>query len=292
MSPRSSIIVSINRLPIATRARVLSCLVEGMGVRPTARATGVAINTIRSLIRDLGPACAALHNEKVRGLSLNRVECDEAWAFCYSRKKNVPAQHKGTFGYGDVWIWTAIDSASKLVPSYLVAERDADAASTFLRDLGQRLSTKRVEITTDGFQGYHQGVLCMSVDGLEVDWARVVKNCATPNGRWDSKGNRYQQPALVSVTKVVGCGTPNMEAAGTSYAERMNLSLRQQNRKLSRLTNGHAKKLEMLQHSMAIYYAFYNFCRPHQALDGFTPAEANRLAERRWTPAELVALAN
>jgi len=34
----------------------------------------------------------------------------EIWAFCYAKEKNVPAEKKGQFGYGDVWTWVGIDA--------------------------------------------------------------------------------------------------------------------------------------------------------------------------------------
>ncbi len=44
---------------------------------------------------------------------------------CHAKARNVPAEHKGEFGWGDVWTWTAIDADTKLVPSWLVSGRDA-----------------------------------------------------------------------------------------------------------------------------------------------------------------------
>jgi hypothetical protein len=46
-----------------------------------------------------------------------RVQCDEIWAFCYSKEKNVAPEDKGILGYGDVYTWTAIDADSKLAIS-------------------------------------------------------------------------------------------------------------------------------------------------------------------------------
>ena len=42
------------------------------------------------------------------------------WGLLLREQKNVPTEHQGTFGYGDVWTWVAIDADSKLVPSWLV----------------------------------------------------------------------------------------------------------------------------------------------------------------------------
>lgn len=116
----------MNRLDAATRARVLSCLLEGLGVRPCSRATGVAVNTIQGLIRTMGPVCAAIHDELVRNLPTKRIQADESWAFCYAREKNVPEDKKGTFGYGDVWAWTALDPDHKIVVSHHVGRRDME----------------------------------------------------------------------------------------------------------------------------------------------------------------------
>ena len=37
-------------------------------------------------------------------------------------------------------------------------------------------------------------------------------------------------------------------------------------RRFTRLTNAFSKKLKSLSHMLAIYHAYYNFCRVHQAL--------------------------
>src|SRR5580698_7172191 len=108
MLDRSSIIVyalSMNQLSIQRRAQVLGCLVEGMSIRATVRVTGVAKNTVVKLLEDVGVACMAYQDEALRNLPCKRIQCDEIWSFCYSKQKNVPADKKGIFGYGDVWIW-------------------------------------------------------------------------------------------------------------------------------------------------------------------------------------------
>jgi len=48
---------------------------------------------------------------------------------------------------------TAIDADSKLIVSYLIGGRDADAASDFMHDVADRLAT-RVQLTTDGHAAY------------------------------------------------------------------------------------------------------------------------------------------
>ena len=58
---------------------------------------------------------------------------------------------KDQFGYGDVWIWTAIYQDTKLVISWPVGIRNAAHARVFISDLKERLAT-RVQMTTDGLK--------------------------------------------------------------------------------------------------------------------------------------------
>ena len=80
--------------------------------------TGAAKNTITKLLVDLGEASAEFQDGVLVDLPCKVVEADEIWAFCYAKKKNVPEEFKGTYGYGDVWTFTAICADTKLVPSW------------------------------------------------------------------------------------------------------------------------------------------------------------------------------
>src|SRR3978361_1715676 len=122
-----------NRLSTEQRAQIVGCLVEGMSIRATVRLTGAAKNTIVKLLADLGAECSDYQDKALRNLPCTRIECDEIWSFCYAKAKNVPAEHEGEFGYGDVWTWTAICADTKLVPSWLVGLRDGEDAEAFMR---------------------------------------------------------------------------------------------------------------------------------------------------------------
>lgn len=60
-------------------------------------------------------------------------------SFCYAKEKNLPQDMRGTFGYGNVWTWTALDSDTKLLCSWMVGDRSAITANAFMRDLAGRL---------------------------------------------------------------------------------------------------------------------------------------------------------
>lgn len=65
-----------------------------------------------------------------------------------------------------------------------------------------------------------------------------------------------------------------------------------QNRRFTRLTNAFSKKLANHKHALAIFMMFHNFGRPHQTLNGKTPAQAIGAADHRWTLEEIAALAD
>jgi transposase len=106
----------MNRLSREKQAEVIAALVEGVSINATVRMTGVSRVTILKLLAALGPTCADYQDKNFRGLKCKRIQCDEIWAFCYAKEKNVPADKKGKFGFGDVWTWVAIDAATTLVP--------------------------------------------------------------------------------------------------------------------------------------------------------------------------------
>src|SRR5438105_3045466 len=130
----------MNRLTTDERAQVIAHLIEGSSINSTVRLTGISKPTILKLIADLGAGCLRFHDMQVRNLATKRVECDEIWAFCYSKQANIPEEKVGQFGYGDVWTWTAIDSDSKLMIAWAVGDRTSSPANALLADVADRVS--------------------------------------------------------------------------------------------------------------------------------------------------------
>lgn len=122
----------MNKLPIVKRVAIISALVEGNSLRSTSRMVGVSINTVTKLLVDVAKACEAYQDRVMKSLSCKRLQIDEIWSFCYSKEKNVPEDKAGIFGYGDVWTFVAIDADTKLVPSWLIGQRDGCNAKDFI----------------------------------------------------------------------------------------------------------------------------------------------------------------
>jgi hypothetical protein len=59
--------------------------------------------------------------------------------------------------------------------------------------------------------------------------------------------------------------------------------------RFTRLTNGFSKKLENLEHAVALHYMHYNFCRIHQTLRVMPAMEAG-VSDHVWGLDELIEL--
>jgi IS1 family transposase len=276
----------MNKLSQERKTQVIKVLCEGNSIRSTARITGTAINTVVKLLREVGAACLEYQDKTMRNLSCKKLQCDEIWSFAYAKAKNVPEEHNGEFGYGDVWTFTAIDADTKLVPAWLVGLRNADCAYEFASDLKSRL-LNRVQLTTDGHGMYLEAMECAF--GADIDYGMLVKLY----GPEPELGRRYSPAKCLSATKHVVQGKPDYEAISTSYVERQNLTMRMSMRRFTRLTNAFSKKLENHEYALALYFMYYNFARPHKTLANpchRTPAMAAGISNHIWTVEEIIKL--
>jgi IS1 family transposase len=273
----------MNRLSTEKRRQVIASLVEGNSIRATVRMTGVAKNTVVKLLVDMGTVCSIHQDRAMRDLTCERIQCDEIWAFCYSKNRNVPDGKKGQFGYGDVWTWVGMDADTKLVASYRIGSRGTEDASEFMRDLAGRMK-HRVQLTTDGYHPYLHAVPSAFKD--DIDYAMLVKVYGTAT---KEEQRRYSPAVCLGEFKQPKIGSPDHQHISTSYVERQNLTMRMGMRRFTRLTNAFSKKVENLTAAVSLHFMHYNFCRVHQTL-GTTPAVAAGVTDHVWKLDELIGL--
>jgi len=240
--------------------------------------TGVHRDTILRLMVRVGNGCSALLDEKMRDLSCTRLELDELWAFVGKKQRQVSAWDDPSLG--DTWTYVAIDADTKLVPTFMTGKRDETTTRAFIDDLAARLAN-RVQITTDGLRLYVRPI--MTAFGGEVDYGMLVKEYEA-----EAAGpGRYSPPRVVATAKTPILGEPVAELVSTSYVECHNRTIRMSNRRFTRLTNAHSKKIENHAASIALYFAHYNLVRRHSSLR-CTPAMASGVTSTMWSMGELL----
>lgn len=260
----------MNKLSLAKRAQIIGMLVEGNSLRATSRMADVAYNTVLKLLVEAGKAAHEYQDKALRNLPCKRVQVDEIWSFCYAKQKNIETIKK-LVKAGNVWTWVAICEDTKLVPSWLVGDRDIWAAKAFITDLSERMKD-RINLISDGYKAYP-----LAVEGTfaqSVDYAMLVK-------QYDKAGK------YTGAEKKTVIGNP--DKVSTCYVERQNLTMRMGIRRFTRKTNGFSKKIENHGYAVALHFLFYNYARIHKTLR-VTPAMQAGISDHVWSLEEIAKL--
>ena len=225
--------------------------------------TGVAKKSVLKLLVKIGERCDAFLRAAVVGVPCESIQCDEVWSYVFCKEK-----HRQNRGYGEetgnCYTWTAIEKTTKLLLCYAIGKRDLSTAVEFSRKL-RRATSGSFQIDSDGLSLY-TAALPMSF-GYSQDHARVVKVFGAPP---EGEG-RYSPAVIIDLHVEVGSGNPDLDAASTSFIERSNKTLRMQLRRFTRLTDGHSKLWRNHEAAIALFFAYYNFCRVHSTIKT-TPA--------------------
>jgi transposase-like protein/IS1 family transposase len=257
----------------------LRMLLEGTSIRSVERLTGVNRNTLISLVVTVGKRAKQFLETSVRGVQVNDVQADEIWGFigCKEKTREMTGRDER---HGDGWCFVALERATKLVLCWHLGKRTPADTKKFAEKL-QQATDGRFQLSTDGFKPYRTAI--PSTFGSEIDFAQLVKVYGTsPEGE-----KRYSPAVVISSYKEHCCGQPDMGKVCTSHAERANLTIRMTIRRMTRLTNAFSKKWENHEAALALFFAFYNYCRVHTTLKK-TPAMASGLADYPWSVGKLL----
>lgn len=159
--------------------QAIAALAEGSSIRSIERMSGVHRDTIMRLGVKIGKCCARLLDEKMRGLSCQRIQVDEIWSYVGKHDRFITPEDDADLG--SVWTFCAIDSDSKIVPSYKIGKRDSETATAFMNDLASRLNN-RIQLSSDGLAAYYEAV--ETAFGADVDYSQVVKIYSNEEGAY------------------------------------------------------------------------------------------------------------
>jgi IS1 family transposase len=198
---------------------------------------------------------------------------------------------------GEFWIWMSYVPEHRLVLATHVGHHEQKDAQVVVEKSKERLERPLPLFVSDGWDAYIEALLGafhkiqdrprtgrpgrppgpQMIPDPELRYAQLVKV-------WD-KGR------VVATHKRVVFGKEaavDMDTVSTSLIERENLSFRQDNRRLSRKTNGFSKCVEMLNHQVAFYRVYTNFVKMHSSLRERINEKVVGSVRRKWrhrTPA-------
>jgi IS1 family transposase len=200
-----------NNLSTEKKTLAVSMLAEGNSIRSIERVTGVHRDTIMRLGVRIGEGCAKLHDQKMRGLGCKQIEVDEIWGFIGAKRKNADR----TGNYGDVWTFIALDSETKLIPSFVVGKRDAYHTKMFIADLADRVSN-RIQLSSDAMNAYADAV--ERGFGTEVDYGQIEKTYSVTNLNKDAASRYTLGATLTACGDIAGAGVTSNDRRTTGIA--------------------------------------------------------------------------
>ena len=269
----------MNNLSPDKQAAIIAAICEGVSLRSISRLLDVHRDTAMRLGVTVGQGCTAVHGKLMIDLRVGRVELDEVWSFVKKKRKNVTETDPETVG--DQFIYFAMDSTGKAILSWVVGKRNYRNSIRLVEDVRFRVLGEP-EISTDGYVPY-QKAIDLVFDG-KAPHGIVDKQTVFLAKDADTDGY-YAKEQLVAVKRTPVSGNPSH--ISTSFIERQNLTLRQSQRRLTRLSNGFSKKFEHHCAAIALYATHYNFCRVHETLR-ITAAMQLGVTDHVWTISELV----
>jgi IS1 family transposase len=136
----------------------LKLLVEGNSIRSIERFTGVHRDTILNVLQVAGERCEKLMEDRINGLAVKDVQCDEVWGFIGMKEKTKTRKGIEDHTIGDAWTFTAIERNSKLILAFHLGRRTEADTIAFTEKLAHA-TRGSFQITTDGFKPY-QHRLC------------------------------------------------------------------------------------------------------------------------------------
>ena len=287
------------KTPSGRVGEVLTALGEGVDIAATSRIFGHHPSTVTRWQRRGAQQAARLHEHWLVKLRLSHLQLDELVV----RVRTLPER---------IFVWTAMDSLTKLLLSVHVGSRKKDDAMRIVHDVKTRLQPDCLPVfTSDGLNLYFYAITAhfgqwVSVVGKRLPVWQVASTLLYGQLR---KVHTHGKVKFSSTRMLLGTrdafrtamhGLGLTGTIQTAFVERLNLTLRESIATLSRRTWSIAHNLETLRWSLEWGRAYYHFVRPHHSLtvrNGAgrvlrrrTPAVAAGLTHKRWTVQALLCL--
>src|SRR5215831_2590317 len=304
---------------------VLACLVEGLGIRATARVFEVAPNTVLQWLVEAAEQLRAFSGYFLCDLHLEQLQLDELYAVLRDLKAGEISDDEAIkrLERSPSWVWTVMDPTSKLLVAVDVGSRTLAMAQRVVHQVTEVLAPGCVPLfLTDGLKDYatalltHFGQWRQSTQRQDKGPMPKPRWIPLPELLYAQVVKSYRRRRLVGVTHRVVFGTrlaieqilaPCGWTINTAFVERLNLDLRQRVAAIGRRVNTLCQGEAGLRDQLVLFQVYHNFVLPHaslrQALDEplptfrmgsarlwrpCTPAMAAGLTDHVWTLREVL----
>jgi IS1 family transposase/transposase-like protein len=299
-------------------------LAEGVSLRSAARIIQIDKDTACAWLHRAAQHCRLLMLHLWHNLSVSECQLDELWSFVHTKEQNLQAAKLFCETYGDAWVWIAFAPVWRLVLAFVVGKRAQQSANLLLERVVHVTDDHIPFFTSDQLAEYRTALL--HAYGQWYQPVRQGKRGPHPHRRrvphpdllYAQVVKQREKGQVVAVSRKVVFGEHELldrrltsssvsTTINTSFVERENLTLRQQNRRLTRKTNAYSKELGWLEKHLWLSLAYYHLVLPHESLriqlpepaptrgtgtprrwQMFTPAMAAGMTDHVWSTSELL----
>jgi IS1 family transposase len=312
------------RLSTETFISVIRHLLEGCGIRPTARLLGLHRDTVLRCLRVAASHVLVVLNSVLVELDCPEVQFDEFWSFVLKKEKNCTTKEILEQRIGDRWVHLAIDAVSRLIVSWQVDRRTQEATDALVSETMDRLAEPKATLYTSD---QHEPYIVAIEREIRVRTTTSTSSPSTPSVATNTEPateppvdqawlyatvkKRYEKGRCVEVERTLQIGTPEAlqrrldaspvsDTINTSFIERLNNTFRQNLHRFARKTLGFSKDADFMEAQVVLQVADYNLVRPHGSLKEpelkndrpvrtlRTPAMAAGKASEPWTHLQLL----
>ena len=299
-------------------------LAEGNSIRATGRIVQVDKDTVCDWL-----TCAAQHCRLVmlylwQNLHVTECQLDELWSFVHTKEQNLAFAKIYRETYGDAWVWLAFAPVWRMVLAFVIGKRTQESANLLLERVAYVTDDHIPFFTSDQLAHYKTALL--HTYGVWHQPQRQGQRGPQPKPRLIAPPNllyaqvvkKRESGRVVAVDTQVVFGNEQSivdqltnslvsQTINTSFVERDNLTQRQNNRRLTRRTNGFSKEMSWFEKQLWLSLAYYHLVLPHYSLRqplpepeitrgtgtprkwiSVTPAMIAGLTDHVWTTTELL----
>ena len=195
---------------------------------------------------------------------------------------------------GETWIGISFAKEYRLMIAFMIDSTESSLCEPLVAETEGRLAQGSWPVwVSDGMDSYGDAlkkrhcILKTYPRTGRRGRPRRPKLVACPEVRYGQVvKQRDERHRIIAVVKQSVYGEVPLKTISTVYIERHNLTLRHENRRLTRKTIAFSKRNEGLRSQMTMYQSYYNLVRAHRGLKVRISDQHNRL--RAWqyrTPA-------